>query len=129
MIAAYETIRSAINPTSESMLRQADALLESGDKRRASGKAWDAFAHSMRTVMDRRGWARAKAGTHAEVGDMINAASRLADESDAPDEIQDIYIIVVSSYVNSLEGWQDETSVKLGIDNARKAITRLEMAI
>ena len=127
MVAAYETVRSAINPTCESMLRQADALLESGDKRRASGKAWEAFAHSMRTVMDRRGWARAKAGTHAEVGDMINAASRLAEESDAPDEIHDIYIIVVSSYVNSLEGWQDETSVKLGIDNARKAITRLEM--
>ena len=129
MIAAYEIIRSPINATSENLLRQAEALLESGDKRRASGKAWDAFAHSLRIVADERGWERAETGTHAEVGDLINAANRLADESNDPDETQDIYIIAVSSYVNSMEGWQDETSVKRGIDNARKAITRLESAI
>ena len=123
MIATTE-IR--MNATSAGLLRQAEDLLRAGDKRRASGKAWEAVAHCLRTVADARGWKRAATGTHNEVGDLIEAASRLADESDDPDEIRDLYMSVGASYINSLENWYTEDIVRVGIDDAGSLITLLE---
>ena len=123
MIATTE-IR--MNATSAGLLRQADDLLRAGDKRRASGKAWEAVAHYLRTVADERGWERAATGTHDEVGDLIEAASRLADESDHPDEIRDLYMSVGASYIDSLENWYTEDIVRVGIADAGSLITLLE---
>ena len=123
MIATTE-IR--MNATSAGLLRQAEDLLRAGDKRRASGKAWEAVAHCLRTVADARGWERAATGTHDEVGDLLDAASRLADESDDPDEIRDLYMSVGASYINSLEDWYTEDIVRVGIDDAGSLITLLE---
>ena len=123
MIATTE-IR--MNATSAGLLRQAEDSLRAGDKRRASGKAWEAVAHCLRTVADERGWERAATGTHDEVGDLIEAASRLADESDAPDEIRDLYMSVGASYIDSLENWYTEDIVRVGIADAGSLITLLE---
>ena len=123
MIATTE-IR--MNATSAGLLRQAEDWLRAGDKRRASGKAWEAVAHCLRTVADARGWKRAATGTHNEVGDLIEAASRLADESDDPDEIRDLYMSVGASYINSLENWYTEDIIRVGIDDAGSLITLLE---
>ena len=123
MIATTE-IR--MNATSAGLLRQAEDLLRAGDKRRASGKAWEAVAHCLRTVADERGWKRAATGTHDEVGDLIEAASRLADESDDPDEIRDLYMSVGASYIDSLENWYTEDIVRVGIADAGSLITLLE---
>ena len=123
MIATTE-IR--MNATSAGLLRQAEDLLRAGDKRRASGKAWEAVAHCLRTVADERGWERAATGTHDEVGDLIEAASRLADESDDPDEIRDLYMSVGASYIDSLENWYTEDIVRVGIADAESLITLLE---
>ena len=123
MIATTE-IR--INAASAGLLEQAEDLLRAGDKRRASGKAWEAVAHCLRTVADERGWNRAATGTHDEVGDLIEAASRLADESDDPDEIRDLYMSVGASYIDSLEDWYTEDIVRVGIADAGSLITLLE---
>ena len=120
------TTEIRMNATSAGLLRQAEDLLRAGDKRRASGKAWEAVAHCLRTVADARGWERAATGTHNEVGDLIEAASRLADESDDPDEIRDLYMSVGASYINSLENWYTEDIIRVGIDDARSLITLLE---
>ena len=123
MIATTE-IR--MNATSAGLLRQAEGLLRAGDKRRASGKAWEAVAHCLRTVADARGGKRAATGTHNEVGDLIEAASRLADESDDPDEIRDLYMSVGASYINSLENWYTEDIIRVGIADAGSLITLIE---
>ena len=123
MIATTE-IR--MNAASAGLLEQAEDLLRAGDKRRASGKAWEAVAHCLRTVADERGWNRAATGTHDEVGDLIEAASRLADESDDPDEIRDLYMSVGASYIDSLENWYTEDIVRVGIADAGSLITLLE---
>ena len=123
MIATTE-IR--MNATSAGLLEQAEDLLRAGDKRRASGKAWEAVAHCLRTVADARGWNRAATGTHDEVGDLLDAASRLADESDDPDEIRDLYMVAGSMYVNSQEGWHTAFTVEIGIRNAKKLTALLQ---
>ena len=120
------TTEIRMNATSAGLLRQAEDWLRAGDKRRASGKAWEAVAHCLRTVADARGWKRAATGTHNEVGDLIEAASRLADESDDPDEIRDLYMSVGASYINSLENWHTEDIVRVGIADAESLITLLE---
>ena len=120
------TIEIRMNATSAGLLRQAEDWLRAGDKRRASGKAWAAVAHCLRTVADARGWKRAATGTHDEVGDLLDAASRLADESDDPDEIRDLYMVTGSMYVNSLEDWHTAFMVEIGIRNAKELIAILE---
>ena len=120
------TTEIRMNATSAGLLRQAEDLLRAGDKRRASGKAWEAVAHCLRTVADARGWERAATGTHDEVGDLLDAASRLADESDNPDEIRDLYMVTGSMYVNSLEDWHTAFMVEIGIRNAKELIAILE---
>ena len=120
------TIEIRMNAASAGLLRQAEDSLRAGDKRRASGKAWEAVAHCLRTVADERGWERAATGTHDEVGDLIEAASRLADESDDPDEIRDLYMSVGASYIDSLENWYTEDIVRVGIADAESLITLLE---
>ena len=123
MIATTE-IR--MNAASAGLLEQAEDLLRAGDKRRASGKAWEAVAHCLRTVADERGWERAATGTHDEVGDLIEAASRLADESDDPDEIRDLYMVAGSMYVDSQEGWHTAFTVEIGIRGAKKLTAILQ---
>ena len=120
------TTEIRMNATSAGLLRQAEDLLRAGDKRRASGKAWEAVGHCLRTVADARGWKRAATGTHDEVGDLLDAASRLADESDDPDEIRDLYMVAGSMYVNSLEDWHTAFTVEIGIRNAKELIAILE---
>ena len=123
MIATTEIL---MNAASAGLLRQAEDSLRAGDKRRASGKAWEAVAHCLRTVADERGWNHAATGTHDEVGDLLDAASRLADESDDPDEIRDLYMSVGASYIDSLENWYTEDIVRVGIADAGSLITLLE---
>ena len=60
------------------------------------------------------------------MGDLLDAASRLADESDDPDEIRDLYMSVGASYINSLENWHTEDIVRVGIADAESLITLLE---
>ena len=107
-------------------LRDARDLLRAGDARRASGKAWEAVAHNLRTIGDERGWQRAATGTHEEAGDLIRAASRLAKESDNPKEIRDLCIRASALYVNALENWHDAATVRMGIDGAGELIAFLE---
>ena len=120
------TTEIRMNATSAGLLEHAEDLLRAGDKRRASGKAWEAVAHCLRTVADARGWKRAATGTHDEVGDLLDAASRLADESDDPDKIRDLYMVAGSMYVNSLEDWHTAFMVEIGIRSAKDLMTILE---
>ena len=60
------------------------------------------------------------------MGDLLDAASRLADESDDPDEIRDLYMVEGSMYVDSQEGWHTAFTVEIGIRDAKELITILQ---
>ena len=126
MIAATENRPGVADADSAASLRAAYALLRAGDKRRASGEAWDAVARRLRIIADERGWRRAAAGTHEEAGDLIRAASRLAKESENPKEIRDLCMRASMLYVNSQEDWHDEATVRMGVDGAGELIAFLE---
>ena len=126
MTAATENRPGVADADSAASLRAAYALLRAGDNRRASGKAWDAVARNLRAIADERGWQRAAAGTHEEVGDLIRAASRLAKESENPKEIRDLCMRASMLYVNSLEDWHDGPTVRMGVDAAGEVIGFLE---
>ncbi len=127
MAAATENRPAGVaGSESAAALRDARDLLRAGDARGASGKAWEAVARNLRAVSDERGWHRAATGTHEEAGDLIRAASRLAKESDNPKEIRDLCIRAAALYVNSLEDWHDEATVRMGIDGAGELIAFLE---
>ena len=123
MVATTET---RMNATSAALLEQAETLFSAGDLRQASGKAWEAVAHRLRTISDKRGWKRAGTGTHDEVGDLLEAANRLANESDDPEEIRDLYMVAGSMYVNSLEDWHTDLMVEIGIRRAEDLIAILQ---
>ena len=123
MLATTET---RMNATSAALLEQAESLFRAGDLRHASGKAWEAVAHRLRSISDNRGWKRAGTGTHDEVGDLLEAANRLANESDIPEEIRDLYMVAGSMYVNSLEDWHTAFMVEIGMRRAEELITLLE---
>lgn len=126
MIAATENRPGVADADSAASLRAAYGLLRAGDKRRASGEAWDAVARNLRAIADERGWQRAETGTHEEAGDLIRAAGRLAKESDNPKEIRDLCLRASMLYVNSLEDWHDGPTVRMGVDAAGELIAFIE---
>ena len=123
MTTANETIQSA---ESAELFLEADILLRAGHPRQASGKAWEATAHCIRTISDSRGWQRAETGTHDEVGSLIHAAGLLAKESDDPERIIGLSMTAGALYINSLEDWYTEITVKGGIGSAKELVARLE---
>ena len=125
MKAITETVRSE---DSAAALREAVGMLRVGDMRRASGKAWEAVAGSLRTIGDERGWKCAEAGTHDEVGDLIKIGGFLAKETDDRDKAHELMGSTGMMYYHSLEDWHEESemTVQLGIDDAREFVTILE---
>ena len=123
MIATTE-IR--INATSAGLLRQAEDLLRAGDKRRASGKAWEAVEHILYEIMREREWDRSEVGDHDEMGYLLRFAGLLSKEADDPGEFHLLLANAGSTYVNSHEDWHTTFMVRVGIDTAKELITQLE---
>ena len=123
MIATTE-IR--MNATSAGLLEQAEDLLRAGDKRRASGKAWEAVEHILYEIMREREWDRSEVGDHDEMGYLFRFASLLSKEADDPGEFHLLLACAGSNYINFHEDWDDEFSVRVGIDTTKELIAILQ---
>ena len=123
MIATTE-IR--INAASAGLLEQAEDLLRAGDKRRASGKAWEAVEHILYEIMREREWDRSEVGDHDEMGYLFRFGNILSKEADDRGEFLLLLANAGSDYVNSHEDWHTAFMVRVGIDTAKELITQLE---
>ena len=123
MIATTE-IR--MNATSAGLLRQAEDSLRAGDKRRASGKAWEAVEHILYEIMREREWDRSEVGDHDEMGYLFRFGNILSKEADDRGEFLTLLANAGADYVNFHEDWHDEFTVQVGIDTAKELITQLE---
>ena len=123
MIATTET---RINAASAGLLEQAEDLLRAGDKRRASGKAWEAVEHILYEIMREREWDRSEVGDHDEMGYLFRFGNILSKEADDRGEFLLLLANAGSDYVNSHEDWHTAFMVRVGIDTAKELITQLE---
>ena len=124
MMIATTEIR--MNAASAGLLEQAEDLLRAGDKRRASGKAWEAVEHILYEIMREREWDRSEVGDHDEMGYLFRFAGLLSKEADDRGEFLTLLANAGADYVNFHEDWDDEFSVRVGIDTAKELITQLE---
>ena len=120
------TTEIRMNATSAGLLRQAEDLLRAGDKRRASGKAWEAVEHILYEIMREREWDRSEVGDHDEMGYLLRFGNILSKEADDRGEFHLLLASSGSNYVNFHEDWHDEFTVRVGIDDAKELIIQLE---
>ena len=120
------TTEIRMNATSAGLLRQAEDLLRAGDKRRASGKAWEAVEHILYEIMREREWDRSEVGDHDEMGYLLRFGSLLSKEADDRGRFLTLLAGAGSTYVNSHEDWHTDFMVRGSINGARELITLLE---
>ena len=107
---------------SRRLLIHADEFLESGDLPQASEKAWGAAMHYMEAVAKQRGW---RNESHR---DFFIIKNRLAEETDDPRRISELFAILREQHVNFYEISYPREEVELGIAAAKEFIDRLERA-
>ncbi len=104
---------------SADFLHHAENMFREGDLLQASEKAWGAAAHCLKSIAERRGWSH---GSHGALGIIV---LRLADESDDPRRVRNLYRSVGMLHTNFYEDWLPGKLVEEGIDDARELIERL----
>ena len=120
------TTKIRMNSTSAGLLEQAEDLLRAGDKRRASGKAWEAVEHILYEIMREREWDRSEVGDHDEMGYLFRFGNILSKEADERGEFLTLLANAGADYVNSHEDWHTTFMVRVGIDTAKELIILLE---
>ena len=106
--------------TSERFLRHAEEQFERGDLPQASEKAWGAVAHYVKSVAKQRGW---RNRSHTDLSDIV---VDLAQETDDPSRILNLYRSVGALHTNFYENWLSDSMVGGGIEDASEVISRLE---
>ena len=106
--------------TSERFLRHAGEQYERGDLPQASEKAWGAVAHYVKSVAKQRGWSNR---SHSDLSDIV---VDLAQETDNPGRILNLYRSVGALHTNFYENWLSDSMVGGGIEDAEELISRLE---
>jgi uncharacterized protein (UPF0332 family) len=106
--------------TSERFLRHAEQQFEKGDLPQASEKAWGAVAHYVKSVAKQRGW---RNRSHSDLSDIV---VDLAQETDDPSRILNLYRSVGALHTNFYENWLSDSMVGGGIEDALELISRLE---
>ena len=106
--------------TSERFLRHAQEQYEKGDLPQASEKAWGAVAHYVKSVAKQRGWSNR---SHSDLSDIV---VDLAQETDDPDRILNLYRSVGALHTNFYENWLSDSMVGGGLEDASELISRLE---
>jgi len=106
--------------TAERFLRHAESEFEAGDMPQASEKAWGAVAHYLKSVAKFRGW---RNSSHS---DLSSIALDLAQETDAPGRIEELYVMMEGLHANFYEDRLPDQLVARGIDNAGELISRLD---
>ena len=107
---------------SRRFLAHADEFLDVNDLPQASEKAWGAVAQYLKAVANRRGW---RNGTHR---DFFTIKSRLAQETDDPRRISELFAILREQHINFYEISYPRDEVELGVESAKEFIDRLERA-
>ena len=107
---------------SRRFLTHADEFLEAGDLPQASEKAWGAVAQYLKAAANKRGW---RNGTHS---DFFTIKNRLAQETDDPRRISELFAILREQHVNFYEISYPRVEVELGVASAKEFIDRLEQA-
>ena len=106
--------------TSERFLRHAGEQYERGDLPQASEKAWGAVAHYVKSVAKQRGWSNR---SHSDLSDIV---VDLAQETEDPSRILNLYRSVGALHTNFYENWLSDSVVGGGIEDAVELISRLE---
>ena len=106
--------------TSERFLRHAQEQYEKGDLPQASEKAWGAVAHYVKSVAKQRGWSNR---SHSDLSDIV---VDLAQETDDPGRILNLYRSVGALHTNFYENWLSDSMVGGGLEDASELISRLE---
>ena len=86
----------------------------------ASEKAWGAVAHYVKSVAKQRGWPNR---SHSDLSDIV---VDLAQETDDPGRILNLYRSVGALHTNFYENWLSDAMVGGGIEDAAELISRLE---
>ena len=105
---------------SAEFLEHAEDMLRAGDLLQASEKAWGAVAHCLKSIAARRNM---PSGTHAALTILVN---RLANESDDPARILDLYMRVGFLHTNFYEDWLEDSAVENYMESARELIAILQ---
>ena len=106
--------------TAERFFRHAEEEFEAGDMPQASEKAWGAVAHYLKSIAKFRGW------RNASHSDLSNIALDLAQETDNPARIEELYVMMEGLHVNFYEDRLPDGLVARGIGNAGELISHLE---
>ena len=107
---------------SRRFLAHADEFLEADDLPQASEKAWGAVAQYLKAAANRRGW---RNGTHS---DFFTIKNRLAQETDNPRRISELFAILREQHVNFYEISYPREEVELGVESAKEFIDILDGA-
>ena len=107
---------------SRRFIQHADEQLRLGDLPQASEKGWGAAAHYMKAVAKQRGW---RNGSHR---DFFVIKDRLAEETDDPERMKELFRVVRGLHQNFYEPWYSEDDVRISIAAAKEFIDRLERA-
>ena len=97
---------------SAEFIERAEDMLRAGDLLLASEKAWGAVAHCLKSIAKRR---NLPSGTHAALSILVN---RLANESDVPEMIVELYMRVGLLHTNFYEDWFKRETVVRGVRSA-----------
>ena len=107
---------------SRRFLAHADEFLDVNDLPQASEKAWGAVAQYLKAVANRRGW---RNGTHR---DFFTIKSRLAQETDDPRRISELFAILREQHINFYEISYPQDDVRVAINSAGEFVEMLEQA-
>ena len=102
------------------LIQRAETHFQSGDMPKASKSAWDAIAFCLKTIAEQRGW------PHETHLDLSRVVTRLAKESDAPQQMHAMFGSVDGLYANAYENWFTDTLVETGIQDAKEFLDILE---
>ncbi len=105
--------------TSQTLIRQAEEELHSGDIIQASEKGWGATTHALKAIAEVRGW------RHDRHYHLVRIAETLADETADP-EIRELFDGAAALHLNFYEMWLREGGVSSRLEGVKTLLALLE---
>ncbi len=105
---------------SQRFILRAEEWFQRGDMPEASEMAWGAVAHYLKSIAKLRGW---RNRSHR---DLFRVVNRLSSETDNFNEIQNLFVTMNGLHVNFYEDWLENDAVRVGIEDAKEFVGRLE---
>ena len=105
--------------TSRRLIIQAEDGLRSGDLTQACEKAWDAAAHSVKSIAERRGW------EHDSQAALFRAALNIS-RAAGDREIRALFASANSLYWNFREGWLYAEYIADSMEDVKRLLIKLD---